>query len=554
MSPSGLTGAIPKEELEKYTGLWEPQPYEEMPFTRRLLTTNPGIEKLTIDDVRSAARAFKKRTSQTYDGFHVRQWAMLSDQGTECLAQLLYICIRLGTLPRQHRLVTMMLLPKSSSGNRVVAAFTSLYRLAMRLLRPLLSVWEARVRWPWASYQPGNSCLQAVWHAAQRAERARQRGQVVTLLLMDFSSYFEHLRRPSLAAAATEHDFPKAPFNLSVGAYAYHRSIELYGAAVFAGFPRRGVVAGCTAATFHCLCVSANPMTHLVTHFSRATFNLHVDDLGTQTEEDSETAALENTAAIGEYIMDVTAPALGSTVAMRKLQIASSSMRVARALRHRLDPQGLSPDIEVSVTLLGADAGAGRRARQLGKKSSSALRWRAFRKRLHRICRLRKAKRAQVAQHIAGTGLLPATVYSAPVHGILEKELLTLQRVTVQIAFAAGQGKSRHRCLLLTPDRDLSAQPVVAPIHMHAVMFWKAVEGRGPVALSQLRADWADAFADGWPKKVADTRGPFGVVACSLRRVGWKATISPLLFDTGVGVINILKLGPPQVCRLDLEA
>ena len=173
-----------------------------------------------------------------------------------------------------------------------------------------------------------------------------------------------------------------------------------------------------------------------------------------------------------------------------------------------------------------------------------------MRARLRRISRLRLASRRRAAQHLVVTGVLPATLYSAPVRGLLEREVVALQQISAGYLTAPGFGKSRSRSLLL--GKDFSAPPVVAPLHLHSVMVWDAARHANSVTpLPQLITDWRSQFDRGFPKKMANTTGPFGVVAVTIARLGWRVTRSPMEFlDENMATISILKLGPAMVRQL----
>ncbi len=87
------------------------------------------IPKLTPLQLRLAAKAFKKGTAQTYDGFHVRHFAIASDRALDTAATLLEAVELGGRWPSQVKLVTTPVTPKSKGGFRVVGNMAALYRI-----------------------------------------------------------------------------------------------------------------------------------------------------------------------------------------------------------------------------------------------------------------------------------------------------------------------------------------------------------------------------------------------------------------------------------------
>ena len=202
--------------------------------------------------------------------------------------------------------------------------------------------------------------------------------------------------------------------------------------------------------------------------------------------------------------------------------------------------------------MLGADFAAGRALRSHGRFSKAAARWRTMRQRLRKTSRLRAISRRRAAQRILHTGVLPAALYSVTVRGLLDSEVLSLQQISAATGLATGHGTSRTRSLLVTTD--FSAQQVVEPLHFHCLMLWQSAQHHHTVAsLPQLVSDWKAQNSRGWPKVMAGTKGPFGVVAVTLARLGWHPTASPTEFlDERLQRISVLRLGPAMVKHLAL--
>ena len=78
------------------------------PFT----STAPELPQLTPDYLRRVSKTFPLTTAATYDGFHVRHYALLSDQALQVVATLLVAAEGLGQMPEQLRRVITHLTPK----------------------------------------------------------------------------------------------------------------------------------------------------------------------------------------------------------------------------------------------------------------------------------------------------------------------------------------------------------------------------------------------------------------------------------------------------------
>ena len=93
----------------KYRKLWqlteEHIELSRVPFPQLLeglATNDPNIEPFVCAAaVRSASGSFKRKTVQTYDGFHCRHWGMLQDGSLGRVAKFMTLCLALGSMPSQ---------------------------------------------------------------------------------------------------------------------------------------------------------------------------------------------------------------------------------------------------------------------------------------------------------------------------------------------------------------------------------------------------------------------------------------------------------------------
>ena len=91
--------------------------------TEKLLTlpTQKPFEKLPFPSL--------PVSGVSMDGFHPRQFAMLSQGGLTALALLFRAMERIGRLPDQLVYILFVRIPKPAGGVRPIALFSSLYRL-----------------------------------------------------------------------------------------------------------------------------------------------------------------------------------------------------------------------------------------------------------------------------------------------------------------------------------------------------------------------------------------------------------------------------------------
>ena len=109
---------------------------------RSVTRAGPAIAAGAAAPATRTSSTFSSKTSQTFDGFHVKHYGMLSDEGTKVLVLLIRLILALARMPPSLELVLATLIPKAKGGFRAIGLFPSLYRVVMRILGPLLRSWE----------------------------------------------------------------------------------------------------------------------------------------------------------------------------------------------------------------------------------------------------------------------------------------------------------------------------------------------------------------------------------------------------------------------------
>ena len=329
------------ELSEKFQKIWEPAasplPVPNcvvfpswLPADRR---SHASHQTISAQDIAEASKSFRPGTAQTYDGMHVRHWASIEAEGQELLAQMMCLTLALGTLPAPLRSVAAAAIPKATTGYRTIGLFPAYYRVLVRSITYHLRSWEQAHQRKFFSFSSGKSAVLTVWAQAAHHELTSAIGKPSSATVFwDLSDFYEGMSRPKLLGRGFAHDFPAAPAYLSVSAYAGERFIQLNGMVTSAGFPTKGVVAGCGLATYHVQAYHGPPVQLFVDSRPHLSLNIHIDDfcLNATARSDDEVVSFisEGAAALETVIIND----LDSKVSIPKADLVATS----DALRHRV--------------------------------------------------------------------------------------------------------------------------------------------------------------------------------------------------------------------------
>ena len=425
---------------------------------------------ITGRQVMDAFGSFATHFVQTYDGFHARHWNLLGEKACECTADISKICIAFGFMPRPVRAVIAFKIPKAKGGHRALGLFPAAYRVGMKAMRHQLRDWGSNHRRPYYSFSSGNSCVMAVWQQAARAEAATSgpRGAFGSIL-WDMSDYYEHIPRPLLRDRGDISAFPAHIMDLSISMYGATRILTLEILAKPMGGPGRGVIAGCTAATYHVQSFAAPPLDSFRKVHIHIDLNLHVDDLIMHEGAVSEDIVAQDLALAAADMRLVVANELKCKISVPKAAMAASSAKLLKRLGRALGDLGHYK--QASAENLGIDFAGGRTRRSYLRKSRAFKRFAAVKARLGRVKRFGKAAKATAAK-VFNTGLHPALSYGAEVQGSDNTQVRDFQSIQLSSVGMFGKGKSRTIALALVDDR--AWEPACAPIIMWAKLVWVA--------------------------------------------------------------------------------
>ena len=276
--------------------------------------------------MRETSKSFRSSTAQTYDGIHVKHWAALEDEGQDLLATFMCVTLALGALPSQIRTVVAAAIPKTSEGYRTIGLFPAYYRTLVRAVSPDLEEWEQMHPRKFYSFSAGRSAVYTVWSQTAQQELASAIGKPHSVtVLWDLSDFYEGMSRTRLLSREAAQDFPLAPAFLSLTAYAGERIIQLNGIAVSAGFPTRGVVAGCGIATYHVQAYHGPPMQAYVDIRPQIALNVHIDDLCISATDVSEEVVVQQISEGAAALQTLIDEELECSISIPKADLVATS-------------------------------------------------------------------------------------------------------------------------------------------------------------------------------------------------------------------------------------
>ena len=233
--------ALLQAECEKLSAQWRAK--EE-----KVHDWYPGgkeeLAPLTPDDLRRAAKTFRRRSAKAYDGFHPRHYAMLEDAGLWALACLYRATERLGRCPRQLLHITVFLGEKPKGGYRALALFTSFYRIWSKARKEIGAKWEAMNARPYFANAKGSSPTDVVWRQAMRNEKAANDGEAAGSAYWDMRAFFETIVFKRLWARAEATGFNLTILAVALNMYMSTRHIGMGGMYLVGLFAELGVPAG----------------------------------------------------------------------------------------------------------------------------------------------------------------------------------------------------------------------------------------------------------------------------------------------------------------------
>ncbi len=573
-SESGALDDLIADQRAKYSRLWRPA---QKPF-HYLWDERDAMPRMTPEQMREAAGSFPEATATTFDGFHPRGLACLSDEALATLATLLEAVETSGIWPRQLSMVVAALLPKPAGGYRPIGLAPAVYRLWSKVRRADADAWERRHPRPYFSQCKGSGPIDAMWRLAARQEAGVAEGEVAATASEDIQSFFETLDRERLANEARALGFPLPVLRAALAAYSSARVVTMGGRISREVYPTTGVVAGCSLAMaltkVYCLRAFDDFVSEAPRGVRLGTF---VDDL-TLAAVGAPAAVVDDITRAHAILTDIINGTLGCTFAAGKTTLTATTRSVAAAIARRLHiPGGTS----VAATLLGIDNTSAAPRAVLRGKSKKSTRLKAAMARRKRLKQVQQAIGTR-ARKIFVAGVQPAATYGAQLWGLDDGEVSRLRRVAAAALRPQGRGRSLQATLLW---HDLpTAAAELAPLLQLARATWDAVTTREAAqergaSIADIRRWWQAASGQFGPlvkkyeQRAAEARqrgasiplsatrslwrsikGPLGAAAMTAARIGWKFGDPFCLLDQNGTDFMLTNTSPALVRKLATEA
>ncbi len=613
--PAKMTAAYRKKYLERWNG----QAGEDAAAVPRtsapwMTSARCALPKPTVDELRGASRGFSHGTAVAFDGFSMRHYALVSDEGLGVLSDLVVVMELVGRPPPQTEALVLPLIGKARGGHRVVTTATSLYRLWGRLRREYSQRWEAANDRPYFAAGKGRRVQDVVWRQSARAEAGAGAARTSAAALWDMAVFFDSINRVRLWRMIIKHGFPLPVARVAFAMYDAPRVISLEGRLSCPAFGRNGVLPGCPFAMALTRVFSLDPFDAFVEQLTlevgdEVLYDSYVDDLVLAVDAPEGQAAdllVDAAKLLAEQIVDV----MGCQIEAEKASIVSSSPKVAKEVARRLGSLGGSGGGQRAAVNLGCDFAPGQARRFQGLAGKRQGRHRVLRKRARRLAAIKKlVGGGRNARKLFVTGLLAAAVPDAAVNGVSDSEALHLRRAAALACSPRARGRSLAMVSLINDLPTWRAE--VEVILQYARQVWAAglqgarKQANGALSLSQLAGIWREVDKDsiledgpdvvagrrrggggrrgavrdeddqrrrlqggGGSRRPADAmwrsdgrrrrwdivKGPIGAAILSLHRVGWSMPSPFVLRDDWGEDVPLTKVTPAMLATMLKDA
>ena len=520
-------------EVQRLSKLWEAQPTPLDPWIPD--SDLPAPPPLEPDRFLQVSASFRSNTAQTFDGYHPKHYSLLSPDQALVLCKLLQCCERHGSLPSNLLSCLAALIPKHKSDGtgktamRSIGLLPSLYRVWAKCRQDQARSWEQSHPCVSIAHQKGRSIADQVFIQSAQAEHdtlVTGRPKLTTAIFYDLANFYEYIDRSVLLARARQWDFPVLLLYLVLNQYQSRRAVSLNGYVGDAGYPARGIPAGCPWATYLVQIYSLHCVIGLQQRWIPHTISMYIDDLvllltGATLSELVNTAAQAAADALSCIDQE-----LHCAVALHKATVVGSSESVRSAVVQALGKYA-GPASTGGASHLGIDFFGGQLRRFKRNRRTLLKRIASFKKRMPRLRTLKKG--GLNLQRLWNTGLQQAQFHGADVVGMDQRELTAAQ--TNMLSLVGVKCRSRSRTASLMLYRDPCYSLGLGPVLTWGGLVFKANTRRDFYqlpSLPKLQSLFSPVLANP-PSNWSQVRGPMGAVLMSLDRIQWRPSDTPLV-------------------------
>ena len=295
------------------------------------------LRRLTAEQLRAASAAFPRTTSETYDGFHVSHYRLLSDAALDVLASILELCECLCVMPSEIQTVEIALIPKPKGGHRPIGVYSSLERLHGKARQDDINLWMAGNAREYFANSRGSGAFDVVWAQAVRAESAKTKGRHYCALLWDLAAFFETIDYDILLDKARRAAWVPLPLvHMAINAFKAPRLVGVKKRYAEPVHPSRGVLAGHAFAMAMVHLYYLDDIDEVLVMNPGVLLDIYVDDHTLTVVGDSEDEVVDKIVAAATGLHRVVTQKLKCGVSWAKAASASSSKSLAAKVRQRL--------------------------------------------------------------------------------------------------------------------------------------------------------------------------------------------------------------------------
>ena len=310
--------------------------------------------------------------------------------------------------------------------------------------------------------------METTFVQALRGEAAVAGGEHAGAFLWDLANFYEYVDHELLWERARAKNFPLAILAVALNQARAKRYLGLGDVAVDARFPRRGLAAGDSFATYLVQIYTLDPLERWSLKHPAVPLSLLIDEFLGSTSAPEEHQVVGRLASAAADLHELVKQDLGCQVANHKSVVVASSDRLLRRLSAAFGR--FTGQASRSGSNLGVDFAPGRQ--RAHKKGVSVLRKRedGLRRRLRRLGALRRQGFDMRKLYI--TGLQSYAYYGAEVVGVDHQQLKSAQ--SRYLSLVGSPARSRSASVALALAGDPLWRQALGPVLTWASIIWKS--------------------------------------------------------------------------------